>query len=519
MKRLLLAQITIIFIALNPFSADARWVKSYDILENKYDKAVSVLQTTAVPGFIVFNDDMTVLKLTSTGIVQWAANYFRGCYNSPKQIVETSDSGYVLLANHRSTDPDNCTGSDKLWVIKIDAAGQVLWQKTFQGAGDSIDAVQIREVTVDNSYILAGNSKNSETDTDIWVIRIDSSGGLVWQNTFSIDGKLLASSVIYDQTNVRFVISGSRQQGAGYPSGVIMSLDNFGTIDWSNRYSNTTYLKSVVHDEPFYVAAGTSTDIENDSDALVVKVNVSDGTTDSAWKYGSSDNHENIKQIVTTSGGGYAFICDTNLYGLGSYDALLTKIKADLSVEWGRTFGGEKFESALTLQNTADSGFIVGGFTKSFPDNPEYMNMFLMKLPSDGDYDNCTKVGETAISNSSVAVNDYSLAPAVAQMSPTYITDTVITGVTDTTTYNTEIVCFSKDTDGDGILDDGDNSGIAGDNLCEDKETEDCDDNCRYDCNFQQEDYDHDEIGDVCDRVPGCGRVCGANPCEQGCNF
>ena len=81
MKRILLAQLIIIFMAINPFSAGARWVKSYDILENKYDKAVSILQTTAAPCFIVFNDDMTVLKLTPTGIVQWAVNYFRGCYN------------------------------------------------------------------------------------------------------------------------------------------------------------------------------------------------------------------------------------------------------------------------------------------------------------------------------------------------------------------------------------------------------------------------------------------------------
>ncbi len=444
-----------------------------------------------------------------------------GCYNSPKQIVETSDNGYVLLANHRSTDPDNCTGNDKLWVIKLDAAGQVLWQKTFQGAGDSIDAVQIREVPLGNGYILAGNSKNSETDTDIWMIRIDNSGGLVWQNTFSITGKLLASSVIYDPVNVRFVISGSMQQSAGYPHGIIMRLDTFGQIDWINWYSNTAYLKSVVHDEPFYVAAGTSIDYENNSDALVVKVNVSDGTSDWAEKYGSSDKHENIKQIVSTSDGGYAFICDTDLYGMGSYDAWLTKIDASGAVQWGRTFGGEKIESALTLQDTADSGFIVGGFTKSFPDNPEYMNMFLMKLPSDGDYDNCTRVGKTAISSSSVNVYNYSLVPAVAQMSPTDIKDTLITAVTDTTTYNMETVCFSIDTDGDGILDDGDNSGIAGDNPCGNNETENCDDNCRYDCNFQQLNYDdfNDDIGDVCDRDPHCDRTCGDNPCEQECKF
>jgi hypothetical protein len=123
------------------------------------------------------------------------------------------------------------------------------------------------------------------------------------------------------------------------------------------------------------------------------------------------------------------------------------------------------------------------------------MNMFLMKLPSAGDYDNCTKVGKTTISSSSVTVYNFSLVPAVAQMSPMDIKDTLITAFTDTTTYNMETVCFSLDTDGDGILDDGDNSGIAGDNPCGNNETENCDDNCRYDCNFQQINYD--DIGDV----------------------
>jgi len=61
---------------------------------------------------------------------------------------------------------------------------------------------------------------------------------------------------------------------------------------------------------------------------------------------------------------------------------------------------------------------------------------------------------------------------------------------------------LSGDTDYDGIKDDGDNSGIAGDNPCIGGATADCDDNCLDTPNFDQADTDSDGVGDVCDNCP-----------------
>ena len=64
-------------------------------------------------------------------------------------------------------------------------------------------------------------------------------------------------------------------------------------------------------------------------------------------------------------------------------------------------------------------------------------------------------------------------------------------------------VCGPPDCDGDGIPDDGDNSGIVGDAPCTGGETADCDDNCMCDANADQADADGDELGDVCDVCEG----------------
>ena len=68
-------------------------------------------------------------------------------------------------------------------------------------------------------------------------------------------------------------------------------------------------------------------------------------------------------------------MADMPLYVISIF--MVREVDTSGAVQWGKTFGGEKIESALTLQSTADSGFIVGGYTKYFPEDTVNMNMFL----------------------------------------------------------------------------------------------------------------------------------------------
>ncbi len=75
-------------------------------------------------------------------------------------------------------------------------------------------------------------------------------------------------------------------------------------------------------------------------------------------------------------------------------------------------------------------------------------------------------------------------------------------------------VVTKADTDSDGIWDDGDNSGVIGDNPCAGGNTSNCDDNCRATHNPTQDDMDGDLVGDICDN---CREV--ANADQRDTNF
>jgi hypothetical protein len=72
------------------------------------------------------------------------------------------------------------------------------------------------------------------------------------------------------------------------------------------------------------------------------------------------------------------------------------------------------------------------------------------------------------------------------------------------------------DDDNDGIPDDGDGSGVAGDNGCINGDTTSCDDNCRLTANGNQKDGDSDGVGDVCDNCPGTANTEQADTDEDG---
>ena len=154
-------------------------------------------------------------KIDAQGNIEWRS-YYGGTNNDRAHaVVQSDDGGFVLSGFSESTDFDisSSKGSYDFWVLKIDGNGALLWERSFGGTG--IEISQDIAKTNDNGYVIAGNTFSDDSDiaknhgeSDIWLIKIDDQGNLIWERTFG--GSLFdAAQSVQTSADGGFVISGN----------------------------------------------------------------------------------------------------------------------------------------------------------------------------------------------------------------------------------------------------------------------------------------------------------------------
>ncbi len=143
--------------------------------------------------------DFWVVKLFENGTVEWEKTIGGSGDDELKSIVQTDDGGYILGGTSDSdisgNKTENSKGDEDIWIVKIDALGNILWQKTI--GGNKEDGLSHVEQTNDNNFIIAGHSKSGNSgdiseinngSDDFWILKIDANGNLLWQKTIGGNG-------------------------------------------------------------------------------------------------------------------------------------------------------------------------------------------------------------------------------------------------------------------------------------------------------------------------------------------
>jgi hypothetical protein len=249
-------------------SGNIQWQKSLG--GTAYDNATAI-QETADGGFIVSgnsnsnNGDVTgnhglldywLVKLDSSGSLQWQKSLGGSNYDFPEEILQTSDGGFIVTGYSSSNDGDvtGYHGGGDTWVVKLDITGNIEWQKSLGGSGED-EGYSIEE-TADGGFIAAGYSTSNDGDVsghhgnyDYWVVKLDITGNIEWQKSLGGDDADFGTSII-QTTDGGFIVAGYSSSNDGDVSGNhgaadywIVKLNGFGSIDWQKSVggSNDDY--------------------------------------------------------------------------------------------------------------------------------------------------------------------------------------------------------------------------------------------------------------------------------------
>lgn len=254
----------------------------------------------------------------------------------------TPDGGYIIGGYSRSNasgdKSEDQIGDFDLWVVKVDAFGVVEWENTIGGSEkDQLGNIFPSNdgnyfiIAESNSNISGDKTQNSNGLTDLWILKLDASGNILWQQTYggNLEDRLATGSLTLDGGLILTSQSSSNISGdktapsKGLSDAWTLKLDENGMIEWQKSIG------------------------------------------------GSSNDRGN--KIIQTPDGGYVLIADSsspisgekteNSFGEGDY--WIVKLDAQGLVQWDNTIGGSQFDTAVDVLNTADGGYLIGGYSSS----------------------------------------------------------------------------------------------------------------------------------------------------------
>ncbi len=326
--------------------------------------------------------------------IEWEMNYGGSSADELKAIQATPDGGY-LLGGHSSSNNGDISGNNggtDVWIVKIDENGVIEWEKNY--GGSAFDALTDISSTNDGGFLLGCYSQSSDGDVggnngdeDYWLVKIDALGNIQWEKNYG--GSDFDKLHVIESTNdggyvlggFSYSLDGDVQSGNyGNNDYWLVKIDAFGNVQWEQHYggSNTDLLNDVKQtSDGGYILAGTARsidfDVNNNHSVQEFWIVKTDALGNLQWEksFGGTGSDELEAILLTVDGGfllgGYTFSSPSGdvLDNYGNHDYWLVKTDALGNIEWSQNYGGTNWEQLTTLKPSADGGYLLGGYSTS----------------------------------------------------------------------------------------------------------------------------------------------------------
>jgi hypothetical protein len=416
------------------------------------------------------SQDVFVVKVNSSGEYVWAKQLGGCCFDSGYSVaVDSSGNTYVTGEFSGTADFDPGVGTANLtsaggadvFVVKLNSSGGYVWANQFSGTGFGAG----RSVAVDssgNTFVtgffegtadfnpgVGTANLASSGSQDVFVVKLNSSGGYVWAKRFGGTDTDLGLSVAVDSSGNTFVagyflgeanfdpgsLSNANLTSSGSQDVFVVKLTTFGEYVWAKRFGGTSfdngYSVAVDSSGNTFVAgffSGTA-DFDpgvgtanltsaGDADVFVVKLN-SSGEYVWAKQLGGTGSDIGFSVAVDSSGNTYVAGDFASVYfgdcpgtaclrSAGDADAFVVKVNSSGGYVWAKRFGGTGSDIGFSVAvDSSGNTYVAGIFSGTADFDPSagaanltssgYADVFVVKLNSVGESTPPTTVPVTTV--------------------------------------------------------------------------------------------------------------------------
>ncbi|MEE4286168.1 MAG: T9SS type A sorting domain-containing protein [Mariniphaga sp.] len=279
--------------------------------------------------------DYYVLQLNKNGSLKNEFVFGEIHSDNGNDIIVDEDGIFVLGKTWTGGYPNN-----DMLLSKLDFNGNRIWKKYYGGERNDLGHKFIK--TRNGDFVMAGFNRTVDDFGDVYLVRTDKNGEIIWENHFGERYIDHGFSVVENEAG-ELVIAGTK--GGFY------------------NPTSTDYLNS-------------------DAEIFIIKT---DAAGQEIWQktYGGT-SHDWAKAIIQAPGGGY-FVCgSTQSTGAGSFDVFLMKLDEDGNQLWLKTYGGTDWEYGESVQLSDDNHLFLLATSASYSGNfkPDHL---LIKTDLEGE--------------------------------------------------------------------------------------------------------------------------------------
>ncbi len=323
--------------------------------------------------------DVYLVKTNNSGDTIWTGTYGWESDEEGYAIVEADDGGFVIMASTNKDDEFN----HQLMVIKTNSTGVTQWINFYDGLTPYEGDVQN---TLDGGFIFIGPTKQVNDTSKIYIMKLDSSGKMLWVNYYGDTENAYVGSA-KQTTDNGFIFCGTKTrrtyfEGNSYKTNLylwLIKIDALGDTLWTHEYNDVDIIgKDVIQtNDGGFITTGVEM---LNYDMFLSKY---DSEGNFLWCNIFPGEEIDIAYIVSEyNEGGYLIAGTSYGYTVAEDGVILLKTDAEGNEIWQRIYRSDNYSTKILAgQQTSDQGFILAGFKSSGSLNSR---MYLMKSASDG---------------------------------------------------------------------------------------------------------------------------------------
>lgn len=357
---------------------------------------------------------LVMFFLLSTKVVQ--AQGWELSFGGPKEdlataLVQTKDGGYLTVGYSESFGTDN---DIDVYVIRTDADGKVLWSQIYDEAyiEQAYDVIEVEN----GDFLIAGSIKNNVGEQEnVYLLKIDEGGKKIWSRQYGKLETYEQGRGIAKGVDGGYVIVGvTKDTPNGEDDILLIKVDEQGTQQWLKQYGGNKDDEGraiTVFQNGYAIAGVSDNELPNtfDRDIIVYRLDAQGAPVWDKPTRVSTIQKEEANDVIATRDGNYIVIAGvTGDEG----DAYIAKINAAGTMQWGSKIPKELGQEAYGVVELKDGSFVITGITETSGQNIDVLFAKFTALGYNVEYNNLGEKTRTDWGEDIIATTDGGFAIA-----------------------------------------------------------------------------------------------------------